>query len=146
MNTQKLRFGLVGVINTLIDIGIYWLLINLVGFGILASNFISTSAGVLCSYLLNRSFTFKLQTKKSIKELTLFLAITFFGLWVLHPIVIYLTSDVTSNLLAWLPDYLVTLAPKCIAVGVSLVWNYVWYSRVIFKKHNTGSVNNDKEA
>ena len=68
-----------------------------------------------------------------------FLAVTLFGLWVLQTVVIYGLSNVVDALpggvFSWLGPLsalAMTLTPKLLATGVSLVWNYFWYSRVIF--------------
>ena len=128
---QKVRFGLVGILNTLIDISIYSLL-SWLGVWILVANFISTSCGMATSYGLNRVFTFESKSKNIRKELTLFLAITVFGLWVIQPLIIYVTTDPARNLFGWLPSIFAILIPKSCAVAVALVWNYNFYKRMVF--------------
>ena len=51
------RFAGVGVLNTLIDVGLFLLLHDRVG--IVLANFISTSAGMAFSFVVNGLFTFK---------------------------------------------------------------------------------------
>ena len=128
---QKVRFGLVGILNTLIDISIYGLLFWLTG-GVLLANFISTSCGMATSYGLNRAFTFESKSKNIKKEVTLFLAITVFGLWVIQPLIIHVTTTPAQNLFGWLPSIFVILIPKVCAVAVALVWNYNLYKRMVF--------------
>lgn len=53
------RFALVGVLNTLLDMGLFALLAQLLGVNVYLSQCVSFSAGVLNSYLLNRSWTFR---------------------------------------------------------------------------------------
>lgn len=53
------KFALVGVVNTLLDMGLFALLAQLLGVNVYLSQCISFSAGVLNSYLLNRSWTFR---------------------------------------------------------------------------------------
>ena len=131
MNSQKIRFGLVGILNTLIDISIYSLL-SWLSVGILFANFISTSCGMAASYGLNRSFTFRSSSKNFKKEIMLFLAITVFGLWVIQPLIIYITTPPVRSLFGWLPSIFVILIPKVCAVTVALVWNYNFYNRIVF--------------
>lgn len=53
------KFALVGVVNTLLDMGLFALLAQLLGVNVYLSQCISFSAGVLNSYLINRSWTFR---------------------------------------------------------------------------------------
>ncbi|MEG0542387.1 MAG: GtrA family protein [Angelakisella sp.] len=53
------KFAFVGVINTLLDIGLFALLAQVLGINVYLSQLVSYSAGTLNSYLLNRSWTFK---------------------------------------------------------------------------------------
>ena len=131
MNSQKIRFGFVGILNTLVDISTFSLL-SWLSVGILAANFVSTSCGMATSYGLNRSFTFRSSSKNIKKEIIQFLAITVTGLWAIQPLIIYATTAPTRNLLGWLPPIFVILIPKVCAVTVALVWNYNFYNRVVF--------------
>lgn len=65
---QAVKFGLVGVLNTLVDLGVYALLVHLTG--LLAdyhtlAKAISYAAGILNSYLWNRRWTFRSQASPS---------------------------------------------------------------------------------
>jgi putative flippase GtrA len=55
---SKIRFALVGGINTAIDFGILFLLTSF-GLNKFVANFISTSVAFIFSFFANRSFTFK---------------------------------------------------------------------------------------
>jgi putative flippase GtrA len=131
MSSQKIRFGLVGILNTLIDISIYSLL-SWLSVGILVANFISTSCGMATSYGLNRSFTFRSNSRNIKREILLFLAITVTGLWIIQPLVIYVTTAPAHNLFGWLPSIFAILIPKVCAVAVALIWNYNLYNQIVF--------------
>lgn len=133
MKNKKARFGLVGIANTLVDFLLYGVLVWL-GVGFLVANFISTSAGMALSFTLNRSFVFKVQTGSTSRQIALFLLVTLFGLWALHPIIIYFLQAPSLAYFGWLPDFLQNLVPKGFAILVSLVWNYIWYSKVVFRQ------------
>jgi putative flippase GtrA len=128
-HADKLRFGLVGVINTAIDFSI---LFTLVGFGLptIVSNFFSTSVALTFSFFANRSFTFKYQGKNSARQIVLFLVITTFGLWVIQPLIITGASWALNNISS--SKYLVLFISKLLAVCASLVWNYSMYRRFVF--------------
>ena len=131
---KKVSFLIIGVINTLVDISIYTLLVQLQILPIFLANFVSTSAGIGCSYLLNRKFTFQQQSRSGKRSFALFFVITAFGLWVLQPIVIFLVDGVLAGRNWSIPDILLTLFPKLVATGVTLVWNFVLYDKIVFKK------------
>jgi gtrA-like protein len=87
MNIRKqlTTFAAIGVLNTAIDITVYTLLIWLT-VPLLLAIIISTTTGMICSYLLNRRFTFKTDRQPIVQ----FIGITLTGLWVLQPTVIWL--------------------------------------------------------
>lgn len=130
---KKVSFLLIGVINTLVDISIYTLLVQLNILLMFYANFISTTAGIGCSFYLNRRFTFQQTNKAGKKSFITFFAITAFGLWVLQPIVIFLVDGVLAGRNWSIPDILLTLLPKLVATGITLVWNFVLYDRIVFR-------------
>lgn len=118
-NRQKIRFLLVGGTNTAIDFGLLFIL-NSFGLPRVSSNTISTGVAFIFSFFANRNFTFSANSGNIKKQITLFIIVTLFGLWVIQPIIISLISNL--------------LVGKIIATAVTLVWNYLFYSRLVFKK------------
>lgn len=118
-NRQKIRFLLVGGTNTAIDFGLLFIL-NTLGLPRVPSNTISTGVAFIFSFFANRNFTFSANSGNIKKQMTLFIIVTLFGLWVIQPIIISLISNL--------------LVGKIIATAVTLVWNYLFYSRLVFKK------------
>lgn len=127
---QKLRFVVVGTINTVIDFGIFMVL-SLAGMPTVVANFFSTSAGFTFSFFANKHYTFK-DNSRAKKQIVLFLLVTLFGLWVLQPIIITLVKRGLVHF-NW-REGLVLLIAKGAATVVTLIWNYVFYSRVVFTK------------
>lgn len=125
---SKFRFAFIGGINTAIDFGILFLLTAL-GLDKLVANFFSTSVAFVFSFFANRTFTFK-STGSAKKQFLPFLAVTLTGLWVLQPLVIL----AITQLLHSLDQALALFIAKLIATVVSLIWNYILYSRFVFKK------------
>jgi putative flippase GtrA len=82
----------------------------------------------------NKSFTFKSKSGNAKKQFALFIIITLIGLWILQPLVI----EGISRLLEPynLNEQLVLLVAKLAATVVSLIWNYLLYSRIVFKKES----------
>lgn len=125
---SKFRFAFIGGINTALDFGILFLLTAL-GLDKLVANFFSTSVAFVFSFFANRTFTFK-STGSAKKQFLPFLAVTLTGLWVLQPLVIL----AITQLLHSLDQALALFIAKLIATVVSLIWNYILYSRFVFKK------------
>lgn len=119
---QLTTFAAIGVLNTAIDITIYTLLIWLT-VPLLLAIIMSTTIGMICSYLLNRRFTFKTDRQPIVQ----FIGITLTGLWILQPIVIWLLIQLFG-----ITDTFGLTIAKLVATSVSLVWNFVWY-KLVFK-------------
>ena len=133
LRKQLTTFAAIGVLNTAVDVTIYTLLIWLTA-PLLLAIIISTTAGMVCSYVLNRRFTFK----TSHRPIVQFICITITGLWILQPAVIWLLVQ----LLGITSTFGLSMA-KLAATSISLMWNFVWY-RIVFqgtkKKHLHRSV------
>ncbi|HEY8992725.1 MAG TPA: GtrA family protein [Candidatus Microsaccharimonas sp.] len=134
-------FGLIGVFNTLFDMALYVSIQYLTG-SIIIANIAATSAALIGSYLLNSKLTFKAK-KWTVKGFVLFVVVTLFGLWVLQTFAIYLLTPVVGMIpeFLWRPfgpleDIAKVLAPKVVATVITVVWNFLWYNKVIFKDKN----------
>ena len=130
-HAEKLRFAVVGGANTAIDFGVLFLL-TFLGIDKIIANYASTSVALVFSFFANKSFTFKDSSGNAKKQFTLFIVITLIGLWVIQPIIIW---GSTEALAAYIPNEAANLfIAKLLATIASLVWNYVLYSRIVFKK------------
>ena len=124
---SKLRFALVGGVNTLIDFGLLFLGTSL-GLNKFVANLASTSVAFVFSFFANRSFTFRSSGDMK-QQFIPFLVVTLSGLWLLQTMVIWLVSLALTGL----PDDIALLIAKLVATGASLVWNYMLYKRFVFK-------------
>ena len=129
VESQKIRFILVGGINTAIDFGLLFLL-KALGLPTVPANIISTTAAFCFSFFANKKYTFKSSNTNIAREITLFVAVTLFGLWVLQTLVIQLVVPFVAPI-GWPSDVNVLIAKLCATV-VTLIWNYLMYSRVVF--------------
>ena len=138
------KFGVVGVLNTLIDFSIFNLLSGLLRFGILQANIVSTTLAMIFSFSANKKMVFKPGKGSFVRQAVIFFAVTAFGLYVLQLGTIKLLTDI------WLAPISIGLAvahfvgivghdqflakngAKAAATVVSLVWNYVMYKKVVF--------------
>jgi len=128
---QKLRFAVVGLANTALD---FLLLFIFVGFGIdkIPANYLSTGTSFVFSFFVNKKFTFKSAGGNVKKQFAIFVAVTIVGLWVIQPLVILGVSSLLAAT-QW-QEWIILFIAKIIATVASLVWNYLFYSRLVFKK------------
>lgn len=131
-HAQKLRFGLVGVANTALDFILLFLFVNL-GINKIGANYLSTGISFIFSFFVNKSFTFKHKEGNARKQFALFILVTIAGLWILQPIIIWIVSNALGSYINN-NDVLLFIA-KLIATVASLVWNYLLYSKLVFKKY-----------
>lgn len=104
----------------------------MLGLPVITANVISSTLAFCFSFFANKKYTFKTTDTNIKREIGLFIVVTLFGLWVLQTIVIRVVSSMLSN--THLPDSIILLIAKLLATVVSLTWNYILYSRVVFKK------------
>lgn len=128
---EKLRFGIVGSANTAIDFGI---LLTLTSFGIPAAiaNYPSSTAAVIFSFFANKQYTFKAKGSDLKREITMFLVFTLLAAWVLQPLTILFVQFLLSPFT--LPGTVAVIIAKVAATVATLIWNYLTYSRFVFKQ------------
>ncbi|MEK9154942.1 MAG: GtrA family protein [Patescibacteria group bacterium] len=153
---QAGKFAIVGVINTVIDVAILNILVfvgltaTLVIFGqkFLIANIISVAIAMVNSYILNKKWTFQSSGGNIYGEIAKFLGITIIGMFVVHQIIFnvlyfnlqFIGAFVISivhlvRLDAIFSDNFVVLNfAKVIAIIGSLIWNFVGYKFIVFKK------------
>ena len=128
---DKLRFAVVGGANTALDFILLFLFVNL-GIDKILANYFSTGASLIFSFFANKSFTFKNKTGNAKKQFAAFLLVTITGLWVLQPIIIWVVTSALETQIS--NDSILLFVAKLIATVGSLIWNYLLYSRLVFKK------------
>ena len=111
---QPIKFGLVGIANTGIDLGCFWLLVTWLQTPPLIANTLSYSLGILNSFLLNRAWTFggtRFHQART-QQFQRFVLVSLIGLGV-------------SNAVLWtLVHALPLLAAKVGSIAVTFVWNF----------------------
>src|SRR5687767_13839867 len=136
------KFGLIGILNTLIDFALFNVFINLGIYRIIA-NLISTTVAMSFSFTANKSWVFRSKQGSVVRQATLFLAVTAFGLYVIQNLVIYsltelwlgpmdLAFDVVKllgldNLFSH--EFVINNGAKAVATLFSLTWNYLLYKK-----------------
>ncbi|MFT4263039.1 MAG: GtrA family protein [Nocardioides sp.] len=124
------RFAGIGVLNTLIDMGLYALLLP--HLAIVPAQIVSSGVAMVFSFIANARFAF------GASGLTWRAAGSFFGinalnLWVLQPLVI-LGAAWAIHLAVDGHDYAVALVAKLVSFAVSLTINFVVYDRWVWPR------------
>lgn len=140
VSQQFKRFCTVGLLNTSTDALLY-VLLQTAGIALFAANFISTSAGLALSYLLNSRYTFH-GASGGVRQLAKFVLVTCIGLWLLQPLLIHVltVAGTQIGLLTFVENATdshtvgFVVLPKLGAIAGVLVWNYLWYSRGVFAR------------
>ena len=109
-----LKFGLTGVANTLVDVGVCWILNQLLGMNIYLANVIGYGAGMLNSYLVNRSWTFASRDRLLSMQLVRFLLVNLSALALSTLLIRLLTGFGLGDMRA-----------KLGATGITLVVNFL---------------------
>ena len=131
-NPQLIRFGLVGGINTALDFGLLFVF-KALGIPVELANIMSTGLAFIFSFFANKKYTFKTTDTNIVREMVLFVIVTLTGLWVLQTLVITSTHGPLTTLVG--NTDVALFGAKLLATVVSLTWNYLFYSRLVFKKH-----------
>ncbi len=119
---QFLKFLSVGVANTIVDIGVFTLLIYLFGiYYIISINVLSYSIGIICSFFLNAKYTFK-DNDLTFKKFSKLYASSLFGMG-LNTLIVYALIVAGVN----------TVITKISASGIVVMYNYIICKRYIFK-------------
>lgn len=131
-NPQLLRFGIVGGANTALDFGLLFVF-KFIGIPVEIANIMSTGLAFIFSFFANKKYTFKTTNTNVIREMILFVIVTLTGLWGLQTLIITLTHNPLTQLMG--NTDVALLIAKLLATVASLTWNYLFYSKLVFKKH-----------
>lgn len=137
-NLRELRtfitFALVGMMNTLIDWGVFWLTYSLVGMHYLVAQTIAYSCGMINSYVLNKSWTFKVKNKANPAETGKFL--------VVNLVCLCLSYVLLYGWNAFVGEYM--FIGKVAVTAILMVLNYLLNKQWVFKTREE-SINMQKE-
>jgi len=133
---QFSKFFLIGMLNTGIDFGVLNLLMRLFGIyegnGIIPIKATAFFVANINSYFCNKYWTFKQgQQEHAAQEYSKFLIISGVALGI-HLLVVY-------SMTTYIPPMIVgkelwaNLA-NCLASGLALIWNFIGYKFIVFKK------------
>lgn len=125
LNDQRIRFIIVGSINTIVGYGAFVIMV-FVNMHYLVANICSTIIGITCSYILNKYFTFH-SSEKSVMEICRFISV-------------YLFSFAIGNLVLLVTVEWMTLTPY-LAGGINLAMTTIisWFGHKYFSFKSNGA-------
>lgn len=144
---QVPRFAIVGIFNTILDFSILNFLVFGFSFTKFQANIVSASIAMLVSYYLNHRFVFKQLGPRSWQKFMIFILITASGLYLVQNLIIFLLAHklnepgdsiyIMINLLigdVFSKDIVILNFAKAVATIASMSWNYILYSKFVFKR------------
>lgn len=144
---QIIKFGITGVVNTLIDFGLFNLLMHLTGiykgWPVFIFSTVSVSIAILNSYLMNRKWTFNSQQDRISSEMGRFLLVSIVGM-----LINSLMAASVSVLGHWVPVsvYLLPNIGKGLGAVLSATWNFLAYRYWVFGPAAGGDSASDCQA
>ena len=92
---QLIKFGIVGVIATLIDLAVLMLLKEFMHVDVLVASAVAFSLSVIANYILSMLFVFKSGESSKSKEFLIFLALSIGGL-LLNQFIMWLGTEIMT--------------------------------------------------
>ncbi|MFC2174213.1 GtrA family protein [Acidobacteriota bacterium] len=155
LSARITRFSIVGIINTLVDVGVLNVLVILLhfhytfsvfGFKIVSANLISVSAAIINSYLMNKYWTFERRGRREIPaEALIFVIISLIGMVINTAVLSLLYHHWTwpaETVLALIRNLEIFVAvsdnffllnlSKALALAASMIWNFLAYNHWAF--------------
>ena len=132
---QIAKFGVVGIIATLIDYILLFILTDVFKIYYMTSSIISFSVSLIFNYIASIKWVFNVEHKQTYKDGLLFLIFSLIGLWI-NQEVMYLTVEKLG---------IYYMISKIFATGIVMVWNFITrkifienYEKVVvfLKKHS----------
>ena len=139
---KKVRFVCAGTSNAVVDLSILNVLVFEFHFPVWLGNTIAVSFAITLSYFLNHRIVFRHHHNPTAKQYVKFFLVTGVGVIATQTFIIYLTRATYNHLLhTQIPTFsnnidskLSLNLAKITAALIGIVWNYLFYSRIIFKK------------
>lgn len=122
---QLIKFGIVGVVATVIDFGVLMLLKEIFCIDVLISSAVSFAVSVIANYILSMLFVFKGGKNSKLKEFVVFVLLSIGGL-IINQFIMWLGTEFLSLYYLWVKVFACVFVP---------VYNFV--TRKIFLEKKT---------
>jgi glycosyltransferase involved in cell wall biosynthesis len=131
-NHSLVRFGIVGVLNTVIGTGVMFFSYNVLGFGYWISSALNYIVGSVFSFFANKYFTFA-KKEKSGKEIFRFIGNICVCYFLAYGIAKPLTLFVMEKILPGLSAQIFEQIAMVVGMGLFVCFNYIGQKKFVFK-------------
>ena len=122
---QLIKFGIVGVIATLIDLAVLMALKEILDVDVLVASAVAFSVSVIANYILSMLFVFKGSENSKVKEFIVFVALSIGGL-LLNQLIMWLGTEIMTAYYLWVKAFALVFVP---------IYNFI--TRKIFLEKKT---------
>ena len=128
---QLIKFGIVGVIATLIDLAVLMLLKEFMHIDVLVASAVAFSVSVIANYILSMLFVFKGSENSKVKEFIVFVALSIGGL-LLNQFIMWLGTEIMTAYYLWVKVFALVFVP---------IYNFVTRKIFLEKKSSVRKIN-----
>ncbi len=107
---QLIKFGIVGVIAAVIDLGVLMILKEIMHVEVLIASAVAFSVSVTANYILSMLFVFKGSENGKIKEFIVFVALSIGGL-VLNQFIMWIGTEMLTVYYLWVKFFACVFVP-----------------------------------
>ena len=120
---QVIKFGIVGVIATIIDFVVLYILTDFLDVHYLISSIISFTVSVIFNYIYSIKWVFKINHKQTKKDFITFVILSIIGLCI-NELILYVMVDKLS---------LYYMISKIFATSIVMIYNFITRKKIIEK-------------
>ena len=118
---QLIKFGIVGVIATLIDLAALMLLKEFMHIDVLVASAVAFCVSVIANYILSMLFVFKGSENSKLKEFIVFVALSIGGL-LLNQFIMWLGTEIMTAYYLWAKVFALVLFRYTILLQEKYFW------------------------
>ncbi len=122
---QLIKFGIVGVIATLIDLAVLMVLKEILDVDVLAASAVAFSVSVIANYFLSMLFVFESSGNSKVKEFLVFVVLSIGGL-LLNQFIMWIGTEIMTAYYLWVKAFALVFVP---------IYNFI--TRKIFLEKKT---------
>ena len=107
---QLIKFGIVGVIATLIDLAVLMVLKEFMKVDVLAASAVAFSVSVIANYILSMLFVFESSGNSKVKEFLVFVVLSIGGL-LLNQLIMWIGTEIMTAYYLWVKAFALVFVP-----------------------------------
>ena len=107
---QLIKFSIVGVIATLIDLAVLMLLKEFMHVDVLVASAVAFSVSVIANYILSMLFVFKSRGNSKVKEFLVFVILSIGGL-LLNQFIMWIGTEIMTAYYLWVKAFALVFVP-----------------------------------